>query len=83
MAILLSSGFEILYVSDSRYEKLNTEIQYKGQQVALLNKDKGVDKIEIEMYLQYVIPDFYSNLKFPLDDFLEAIEEAKKALIDS
>jgi hypothetical protein len=80
MAILLSSGFEILYLSDPRYEESNVEIQYKGQQVALLIKDKGVDKIEMEIYSQYVLPDFVSELKFPLLDFLEAIEEAKIAL---
>jgi hypothetical protein len=82
MAILLNSGFEILYLSDSKYEESNVEIQYKGQQVALLNKDKGLNQIEIEIYSQYVLPDFVSELKFSLDDFLEAIQEAKKALND-
>jgi hypothetical protein len=80
MSILLSSGFEIIYLSDSRYEESNVEIQYKGQQVALLIKDKGIDRLEIEIYSQYVLPDFLSELKFSLDDFLEAIEEAKVAI---
>ncbi|MEH2223624.1 hypothetical protein [Nostoc sp.] len=83
MAINLDSGFEILYLSDIKYNEMTVEIQYKGQQVAQINKDKGVDKIEIDIYSEYVTPDFLSELKFPLSDFLEAINIASRALRDA
>lgn len=43
MAIKLDSGFEILYLSYFSYKNMTVEIQYKGQQVAQINKDKGVE----------------------------------------
>ncbi|BAY84001.1 hypothetical protein NIES267_34950 [Calothrix parasitica NIES-267] len=82
MAIKLDSGFEILYLSDLSYEGMTVEIQYKGQQVAQINKDKGVEQMEIDIYSQYVHPDFFSELKFPLDDFLEAVDVGREALRD-
>ncbi|MBN3895063.1 MAG: hypothetical protein HWQ41_07285 [Nostoc sp. NOS(2021)] len=83
MAINLDSGFEILYLSDIKYNEMTVEIQYKGQQVAQINKDKGVDKMEIDIYSEYITPDFLSELKFPLSDFLEAINIASRALRDA
>ncbi|MEH2294028.1 hypothetical protein [Nostoc sp.] len=83
MAIKLDSGFEILYLSDLKYNKMTIEIQYNGQQVAQINKDKGVEKMEIDIYSEYVTPDFLSELKFPLRDFLEAINIASTALRDA
>jgi hypothetical protein len=76
MAINLDSGFEILYFSDLKYNEMTVEIQYKGQQVAQINKDKGVDKMEIDIYSE-------SEFKFQISDFLEAINIASTALIDA
>ncbi|OYE06445.1 hypothetical protein [Nostoc sp. 'Peltigera membranacea cyanobiont' 232] len=83
MAINLDSGFEILYLSDLKYNEMTVEIQYKGQQVAQINKDKGFEKMEIDIYSEYVNLDFLSELKFPLSDFLEAINIASTALRDA
>ncbi|TYQ30927.1 hypothetical protein [Pseudanabaena sp. UWO310] len=80
MAIKLDSGFEIIYLSDLKYNEMTVELQYKGQQVAQINKDKGSDQMEIDIYSEYVIPDFLTDLKFPLKDFLEAINMATIAL---
>ena len=80
MSTKLDSGFNIVYFSDISYEEMTVEIQYKGQQVAQINKDKGVENMEIDIYSQYVDPDFLSELKFPLNDFLEALHKAKVAL---
>ncbi|MEH1852363.1 MAG: hypothetical protein V7L11_11905 [Nostoc sp.] len=83
MAISLDSGFEILYLTDLKYNEMTVEIQYMGQQVAQINKDKGVDKMEIDICSEYVTLDFLSELKFPLSDFLEAINIASRALRDA
>lgn len=71
-----------MYFSDLSYEGMTVEIQYKGQQVAQINKDKGIDRMEIDIYSQYVHPDYFSELKFPLDDFLQAVDKAREALRD-
>ena len=40
MSIKLDSGFEIIRFSDLTYEEITVEIQYKGKQIAQINKDK-------------------------------------------
>ncbi len=75
---LNSATPEILYLSDMKYNEMTVEIQYNGQQVAQINKDKGVDKIEIHIYSKYVTPEFVSELKLPGCDFLEPLNIARK-----
>ena len=78
MSIKLNSGFKIVCFSDVTYEKITVEIQYKGEQIAQINKDKGIDKLEIEILTDYINSDFIP--KFVLSDFLVAINEAQKLL---
>lgn len=80
MALNLNSGFEILYLSDLKYDRMTVEIKYKDRPSAQINKDKDIDRMEIEIYSEYVIPDFLSELKFPSYDFLEALSVASSAL---
>ena len=78
MAIKLESGFEILRHSDLSYEEMTAEIQYKGEQIAQINMDEGLDNLEVEIFTEFVASGF--KLKFQLNDFLEAVNEAKKVL---
>lgn len=78
MAIELKSGFEILRYSDLSFEGMTAEIQYKGEQVAQINMDKGLNNLEIEFFTEFVQSDF--KPVFQVDDFLEAVNEAKKIL---
>ncbi len=43
--------FEILGFNDSRYESLTVEIQYKGEPIAQINLDQGVDRLELKFLL--------------------------------
>jgi hypothetical protein len=78
MAIELESGFEIICFSDSAYEEMTVEIQYKGEQIAQINQDRGSDQLEMEILTEYVSSDFLP--KFMLNDFLTALSEAQKLL---
>ena len=78
MVIKLDSGFEIIRFSDLTYEEITMEIQYKGEQIAQINKDKGIDQLEIEILTDYIKSNFVP--KFMLSDFLVAINEAQKLL---
>ena len=78
MSIKLNSGFKIVRFSDVTYEEITVEIQYKGEQIAQINKDKGIDQLEIEVLTDYINSDFIP--KFMLNDFLVAINEAQKLL---
>lgn len=75
MAVLLSSGFEILRFSDVAFVEITAEIQYRRQTVAQLNLDKGIEEMEIEFFTE-------SYSRFDLADLLEAIEVAKGVLQD-
>lgn len=78
MAIKLKSGFEILRYSDLSYEQMTADIQYLGEQIAQINMDKGLNNLEIEIFTEFSNSDF--ELKFQLNDFSEALNEAKKLL---
>ena len=62
--------------SDIRYEELTVEIQYKGEAILQINKDKGLNSLEIDILLDFMQTDFHP--KFMLNEFLFVIDEAKK-----
>lgn len=54
------------------------DICFDDQTIAMINYDKSIDHLEIEILLQ---EDASSNLVFPLKDFLDVLERAKKLAI--
>ncbi|MFK3774465.1 hypothetical protein [Pseudomonas sp. NPDC089406] len=71
-------NFEVLHYSDSRYEKLTAEVQYKGQPIAQINQDRGVGNLELEIFAD--VED--AVLKVPLSGFLQAIILAKEFIAE-
>jgi hypothetical protein len=78
----MRTDFEVVFFSDSRYEELTAEISYKDQILCQLNKDKGIDNIEVEFFADARILAEQVAMKFPLNEFLAVLEEAKKDLIE-
>ncbi|PIT45884.1 hypothetical protein [Snodgrassella alvi] len=77
----MKSNFQIDYFSDSKYEYLTIEISFKGQVLCHLNKDKGVNNIEIEFFYDFRLLEEEVIFKFPLDEFLDVLNIVKKDLI--
>jgi hypothetical protein len=77
----MKSNFQIDYFSDSKYEYLTIEISFKGQVLCQLNKDKGVNNIEIEFFYDFRLIEEEVIFKFPLDEFLDVLNIVKKDLI--
>ncbi|MEE1887410.1 hypothetical protein [Pseudomonas carassii] len=76
MKINSNPDFEVVGFSDSRYEKLTVEIQYRGEPIAQVNQDQGVGGLEIEVFT-----DLNSSiLKVPLAGFLDSIILAKNSI---
>uniref|UniRef100_UPI0035C6B017 hypothetical protein n=1 Tax=Serratia quinivorans TaxID=137545 RepID=UPI0035C6B017 len=75
--------FEVIFFSDSRYEELTAEISYKDQILCQLNKDKGIDNIEVEFFSDARILADQVAMIFPLDNFLAVLTETKKDLSES
>lgn len=78
MSINMESGFKIIRFSDVNYNEITVEVQYKGEQIAQLNKDQGLHSIEVELLLDCIDPALPP--KFLLKDFLAALEEAQTLL---
>lgn len=72
-------AIEILRSSDVRYEKLTAEICYKGEPVIQINKDKGKERMEVELLTDFGKTGFI--IKMPVEDLMEAIRMAKKTLM--
>lgn len=78
----MANFFEVVFFSDSRYEKLTAEIAYKGQILCQLNQDKGADAVEIEFFADSRLLAQPVEMKFPLDDFIDVLNTTKIDLIN-
>lgn len=78
MRIESDLDFEVLHYSDSRYEKLTAEVQYKGEPIAQINQERGVDNLELEIFAELE----GAVLRVPLAGFLEAIILAKEFIVE-
>jgi hypothetical protein len=79
----LVNEFKIDFISSVEFEWLAVEILFRGQRLMQLNREKGIENIEIEILTDiYLLPETV-EMKFSLDDFISIISEAKKALISA
>lgn len=76
----MNNNFEIVFLSDSRYEEITVEISYRDQILCQLNKDKGPDNIEIEFFSDARILAEQNAMKFSLSSFLQILAEATEEL---
>lgn len=79
----MKDKLEIVYVSDVVKDRVIVEIQYNDMILCQLNKDKGTNNIEIELYYGYYAEDSEETLIFPFDQFLDVLNKAKQAMIDA
>ncbi|WP_118986681.1 hypothetical protein [Photorhabdus sp. CRCIA-P01] len=79
----MRTDFNVDFFSDNKYEELTVEISYKNQILCQINKDKGIEHIEVEFFPDLRILSEQVELKFPLDEFIELLIETKKDLIYS
>jgi hypothetical protein len=82
MNIFLESGFEIIYSDKMSYEKIIIEIEYNQKPVAWIIKRSDNNIVLIRIHTRYVKPEELSQFKFPFDDFIEAINQAR-IILDS
>jgi hypothetical protein len=69
--------FKITLASDLNKNEMKSEFDYQDANVgAIIEREEQPDKLLIEIYR----PANTKYWEFPLDDFLAAIEEAKKRL---
>lgn len=79
MKLETNQNIEILKFSDSDYEKLTAEIQYKGEPIAQINQDNGKDLLELEIFTDFCESEKF-EVKILLSDFMEALRIAGESL---
>ncbi|HEV3270004.1 MAG TPA: hypothetical protein VGZ69_05080 [Candidatus Rhabdochlamydia sp.] len=74
----MNKKFIIELSSDLDFEGMVVNICFGNQEVAMLNYDKGINNIEIQIPSQN---EESQRFIFPLQDFLNVLEKAKKLVI--
>jgi hypothetical protein len=77
----LTCDFEIDFVSDINCEYLMVEVYYQKQRLFRINKEKGIDKLEIEFLTDLYIMNGDIKFRFPLTDFENILKKACELLI--
>lgn len=70
----MNNKFRIVMCSDLEKEEMVADVFLENHMIATINQDKGLDNMEIEIFT----PDEDNKWTLPLDDFIEAIQFAKK-----
>lgn len=74
----MNDEFIIEVCGDLDFEGMTIQLTYNMQLVAMVNYDKGIDKIEIELFPDY---EEVKASRVPFNGFLEVLEKAKKIAI--
>ena len=68
--------FKIRICSDLDYEGMVADVCWNNNTVVTINQDQGIDKFEVELFP----PVDQNSWNFPLDEFIENLNQAKKQL---
>lgn len=69
-------NYKIIIGSPVDYEELTAEIVINEEYIAVINQDEGIDKIKIEFFGVPIKTQLY------FDEFIEALQAAKKTLLE-
>ncbi|WP_068469663.1 hypothetical protein [Candidatus Protochlamydia phocaeensis] len=75
----MEKNFEVRLCSDLDYEEMVADIVHKNNTFATVSQEKGIDKMEIEIFP----PAKSSSWIFYLDDLINILLSAKKNLTES
>lgn len=77
------SDFKIDFVSEASREFLLAEISFKGQRLCQINREDGVDRLEIEFLSDIYLMAEEVKMVFPLSEFQRVLQHAVEDLIES
>lgn len=75
--------FKIDLVSEMSKEFLVAEISFKGQRLCQVNRERGVDALEIEFLSDIYLMAEEVRMLFPLSEFLHVLQCAVDDLVAS
>ena len=68
----MNKQFTIEMCGDVNFEGMVIDISYNRETIASINYEKGIDRIEIEVF-----PAQNEKFIFPIDDFVRVLEKAR------
>lgn len=71
----MNSEYQLIVGSPVDYNELVVYIWLNGEEIALVQKEEGVNKMKIEFFEGQIMTDVY------FDIFVNALQEAKKELM--
>jgi hypothetical protein len=79
--MFVKENFELIFRDRFDCEQLLIQVRFKDVELCEINKEKGSDHMEVEIFCNDPL---YNQLdiKFPLDDFIEALSVAKTKLME-
>lgn len=76
----MKNEFEVLFVSEDRYDNFVAEILFNGQRICQINNGKGNQNMEIEYLSDLFILEINVEMKLSLSKFQEAMNFAVEEL---
>ena len=74
----MNKKLELFFSSPVNCEQLTIEIQLDRERVAEINRERGLESLEIELFGSE--PDLGFFAKIPLDDFINKLIEARELI---
>ncbi len=74
--------YEVLFRDVDEFEYVLVEIIIDGQRIAHIDREDGLDKINITLLTEFYINQPYINLRYPMDKLLKILEIGKNELLD-
>ena len=74
----MNRKLELFFSSPAAYEYLTIEIQLDRERVAEINRERGLEDLEIELFGSE--PNLGFLAKMPLDDFINKLIEARELI---
>lgn len=74
----MNKKIELFFSSPADCEHLTIEVQLDRERVAEINREKGLDHLEIELFGSEPSIGFFA--KIPLDDFIKKLIEARELI---
>ena len=75
----MKNKFKIRLCSDLDYEEMVADVCYENCTFATITQEKGVNNMEIEIFLP---ENDLSSWKFSLEDLVNILQSAKQSLIE-
>ncbi|MDR2008633.1 MAG: hypothetical protein LBQ34_06655 [Alphaproteobacteria bacterium] len=71
----MQNKFQIIIGSPTDYEELVAYVWINGEEIALIQKEEGIDKMKVEFFGEKIKVELY------LDIFIKALQEARNELM--